>query len=348
MKQLLPLLLKPVTFLLLLAILTAGCGSVGAGTAGLPTVAAPAEQPPETEAAATPSPAPIAQAENTATPTPTLTVEPSLTPTPVPTETPTETPTASTPPTATPCAAAGEVVDGSYQSATSGSAEAYRIYLPPCYGDDGHRYPALYLFAGNIHDESKWDELGLDEAADAAIQAAELPPLVVVMPNGGWLANNTSGGPGSYESLVLNDLMPHIESEYCVWAEPHARAIGGLSRGGYWALEIAFRFPDQFASVGGHSAALLDEYAGPTINPQYTALSNPLGDLRIYLDIGADDYLRTNTIQLHNDMEAAGVVHTWHLNEGRHEDAYWAAHVGEYLRWYGEPWPFERESYPGC
>lgn len=202
--------------------------------------------------------------------------------------------------------------------------------------------------AGNIHDETKWIELGLEEAATTAIREGTLPPLIIVMPAGGWLANNTSGGPGSYESLILDELVPHIEQSYCVWSAREGRAIGGLSRGGYWALEIAFRFPERFASVGGHSAALLDSFAGPAINPQYTALSNNLGDLRIYLDIGAEDYLRTNTIQLHENMQAAAVAHEWHLNEGQHVDAYWAQHVSEYLRWYGAPWPAERGAYPPC
>lgn len=210
------------------------------------------------------------------------------------------------------------------------------------------RYPTLYLMAGNIHDEMKWNELGLEEAATGAIENGSLPPLLVVMPDGGWLANNTSGGPGSYESLILDELIPNVEAAYCAWNAPQGRAIGGLSRGGYWALEIAFRFPDHFTSVGGHSAALLDSYAGPTINPQFTALSSALGDLRIYLDIGADDYLRTNTIKLHEDMQAAGVAHEWHLNEGQHVDAYWAEHVSDYLVWYGAPWSGDRSAYPPC
>lgn len=263
---------------------------------------------------------------------------------PTATHTPTVTPT----PQPTRCAEAGRVEFASFSSATAGGDHRYAVYLPPCYIAEGYNYPALYLLAGNIHDETKWLELGLEQAATAAIQDGTLPPLVIVMPDGGWLANNTSGGPGSYESLILDELIPHIEQSYCVWSAQEGRAIGGLSRGGYWALEIAFRFPERFASAGGHSAALLDSFAGPAINPQYTALSNNLGDLRIYLDIGAEDYLRTNTIQLHEDMQAAGVAHEWHLNDGQHVDAYWAEHVSDYLHWYAAPWPVDRSAYPPC
>lgn len=288
---------------------------------------------------------------NTPTPTSSLHEAESATATPqapTPTATVTATPPPSVTPSPTPCAAPGRLVDDAYPSSTAGGPQNVRVYLPPCYGDDGRVYPALIFFGGNIHDHTIWDQLGADEAADDLIAAGDVPPLLIVMPDGGPMANNTSGGPGSYESVILDDLLPWIETTFCAWAEPAGRAIGGLSRGGYWALEIAFRHPQRFASAGGHSAALLDTFAGPAVNPQQTALANNLGDLRIYLDIGRDDYLRTNTIRLHEQMEAAGVAHTWVFQDGRHEEAYWSAHVADYLRWYAAPWPAERSAYPPC
>jgi enterochelin esterase-like enzyme len=148
--------------------------------------------------------------------------------------------------------------------------------------------------------------------------------------------------------VILAELIPFIESHYCVWAEANGRALGGVSRGGYWALEIAFRHPEQFVSVGGHSAALYDIAAGPALNPQYTGINNDLGDLRIYFDIGAEDYLITNIRRLHEAMETADIPHTWVLNSGIHENSYWSAHVADYLAWYTIPWSFERETYPLC
>ncbi len=204
------------------------------------------------------------------------------------------------------------------------------------------------MLAGNTYTDAIWDQFGLDEAAETGIQNGTLPPIVIVMPYSGERARYTSGGPNSYETVILEDLTRHIESNYCVSAEPQYRALGGLSRGGYWALEIAFRHPEAFLSVGGHSAALLDEFAKPDVNPQYTALSQNLGDLRIYLDIGAQDWVRANTLQLHADMEAAGIPHTWVLNQGAHEEPYWENHIPEYLLWYTEPWSSNRADYPLC
>jgi enterochelin esterase-like enzyme len=246
------------------------------------------------------------------------------------------------------CSGSGEVILGNYGSQLTGQVHNYRIYLPPCYGRDGHVYPVLYVFHGSAQNDSHWDDIGLDEAAEQSILAGRIPPLVIVMPDGGQIAQNTSGGPGSFEQLILADLIPHIETNYCVSAAADGRAIGGLSRGGYWAMEIAFRNPSEFGAVAGHSAALLDVAAGPSVDPQMTALTNDLGKLRIYLDIGKDDWVLNNTLRLHEEMLDAGVLHTWLFNDGGHNDTYWSAHVAEYLAWYSEAWPFARDQYPPC
>ncbi len=258
-----------------------------------------------------------------------------INPTSIPTTTPSPPPTATLLPTPSPTLCPpGHVISGTFPSAIAGESR-YQIYVPPCM-ENGRLYPTLYMLPGNIHDETIWDEMGLDEAAAQGIAGGILPPMLIVMADGGYTANNTSGGYGSYETVILDDLIPFIEATYA--ADPANRAIGGLSRGGYWAMEIAFRHPAEFVSVGGHSPALVDCCATAVLNPQYTGLNNNLGDLRIYMDTGRDDYLRTNSIILHEEMEAMGREHTWVLNDGVHEQAYWEAHLAEYLAWYAAGW----------
>lgn len=270
---------------------------------------------------------------------------PTKEPTPVPIPSPTASPVPS--PTNIPCTDSGQIISGTLTSDTAG-VFPYRIYLPPCYGDEERVYPTLYMLPGNIHTDGIWDALGLDEAAEVAIQRGEIPPLLIVMTSGGTLLNYTSGGPFSYESFILEEFIPHIENKYCAWRDAAGRAIGGISRGGYWSLEIAFRHPDQFVSVGGHSASLYDLYGGPDLVPQSTGLANDLGDLRIYFDIGENDPLIYNLRKLHEDMNEADREHVWVLNEGGHTDTYWASHVEEYVTWYAEPWPLQRQAYPPC
>ena len=286
--------------------------------------------------------------EPTITPTAkaTYTPSPSSTPDPSPTWTPTASPTLS--PTPEYCQSEGQIITENFNSLIAGGTQSLRLYLPPCYGEDGNNYPALYMLHGSASTDSYWDDLGLDEAAEALILSGNAPPFVIVMPDGGWISQNSSGGPNSFEGLILNELIPFVENNYCVWPERQGRALGGVSRGAYWSLEIAFRNPSFFASAGAHSAALLDTFAGPNLNPQYTGISNDLGDLRIYMDTGDSDWYINQFRQLHIDMEDAGKPHTWIINEGTHEDSYWTVHQSEYLEWYTQPWSLDRESYSSC
>ncbi|MBK9054396.1 MAG: esterase family protein [Chloroflexi bacterium] len=287
----------------------------------------------------------------TLTPTPVPTIPPSYTP--PPTATPTLIPTLTATPSATPhwtstCNTPGQIVTGVFPDPIAGPERSYRVYLPPCYGQDGHIYPVLYIFHGTFQDDSTWDRHGLDEAAEAMILAQEIPPLVMVMPTSADIDYYSSGGANSWEGVVMNHLLPFVESNYCVAQEAPWRAIGGLSRGAYWSLEIAFQHPAMFGNVGAHGAALEDTAAGPAINPQYSWQGKDLSGMRLYLDTGDADWYRRNFEQLHTDLAAANIPHEWHLNEGTHEDAYWAGHVRDYLLWYTELWPQERASYPLC
>ena len=289
----------------------------------------------------------------TSTITPTLDVEPTATPTstpvPMPTPTVTATGTAAATPTLMVCAEpAGQVVMDTFPSPVQGKEQPVRVYLPPCYGQYNRLYPALYLFHGNIYTESQWDDLGIDEAADAGIAAGLWPPFMIIMPYGGEIANSTAGGDISFEGVVVNELVPYIEDQYCAWPEPAGRAMGGLSRGGYWSLEIGFRYPEMWAAIGGHSAALFSDNASPVFNPVDTWTILTLVETPLYLDMGEGDWLRQGAYDLHAALDAAGVEHEWQLNPGEHTESYWRQHVPEYLAWYTYYWPADLADFPSA
>jgi enterochelin esterase-like enzyme len=233
----------------------------------------------------------------------------------------------------------GRIETGLFFSAVISQEQSYRVYVPPCYTEQD-RYPVLYMLHGYPFDDSHWDEIGIDEAANAGIISGTLPPFVIAMPS----ADNegtytyTSGGPGSFEALFWDDFVPFIEASYGVANSAQGRAIGGMSRGGVWSLEIAFRNPDRFAAVGGHSVALNVNRAPPIYDPFYLATDPAIRSLRIYLDVGQDDWAYPSMEELHGVLTAAEVAHDYYVHEGHHVDAYWAAHVAEYLLFYTADW----------
>jgi enterochelin esterase-like enzyme len=283
-----------------------------------------------------PSPTP----EPTATPT----LAPSPAPTPAPTELPDTTPSPtsgpSPSPTATSAPLAGRVERGTYPSTVTGRTESYRIYLPPGYHQADRRYPALYLLHGWPYDETHWDNLGVDEVADAGIVAGTLSPFIIVLPgaDSDGLYVTTSGGAGSFEEQLVNELMPHVDATFRTVQTRDARAIGGISRGGVWALEIALRHPDAFAIVGAHSPALSANRAPPAYDP-FTLMNQPgVESLRIYLSAGDRDWAREATRQLHQALNTQGISNQFVVHSGAHVDQLWANHIVEYLAFYAAGW----------
>lgn len=279
------------------------------------------------------------------------TIAPTATPSSTPTTIPTPTHTPTPPPTEapTPCAEAGRIVRRSYFSRVQGPERYYRVYLPPCYGQDGRVYPTLYMLHGNVRGDEEWDVIGLDDSAEILIQNDTIPPMMIVMPDGRTISDISSGGPWSYEDVITNELLPHIEATYCSAGDASWRAIGGLSRGGYWSFEIAFRNQHLFTSAGSHSGSFLDTSTDVSINPLYTASRNDLSGLRLYMDYGGDDWSLNTGIPLHQSLLDAGVPHEWlAYPSGGHDDPYWRSHVAEYLIWYSAEWSADRLDYATC
>jgi enterochelin esterase-like enzyme len=230
----------------------------------------------------------------------------------------------------------------SYESQTTGAVETYSVYLPPQYDATDRRYPVLYLLHGWPYRDANWDTLGADELADQMIADGALPPFIIVMP---WATEamyvGTSGGANSFEAQVIQDLIPQVEATYRAWSQREGRAIGGISRGGVWSLEIAFYHADMFAVVGAHSPALELNRAPPTYDPFYL-LDRPRVDaLRIYLDAGDTDWAYKRTAAFHTALDSVGLDHVFVVHPGGHAAALWAASLGEYLAFYSFGWPMD-------
>ncbi len=302
-----------------------------------------------------PTPSPAQSSLPTATPDVRPTVTPIVPPTLVPTTTPepTETPapTATSAPMLvsvakldTACAETkGEVLDANFKSSVVGKQQHYFVYLPPCYDSNSEvRYPVVYLLHGIPMDEHHWLDEGIVAAADKLFSSGELPPFIIVMPHGDYaLYTGSSGGDKSFEGVLVNELIPTIDKRFRTLADAEHRAIGGISRGGVWALEIAFTHPDLFEAVGGHSPALAVNRATDDYDPMVLAKSAPIDKLRIVLDAGDQDWTRTGTQDLSKVLASRYIPYTFTIGKGDHDYPYWASQVYAYLRFYGAPWKAE-------
>jgi len=248
----------------------------------------------------------------------------------------------------------GKTTDYSYKSKAAGTTVRYRVYVPPCYASSGKRFPYVVLMHGSDKDQTEWTRLmKADRAIEAGIANGTLPPMILVMPGGGDLANTRIFTPGrSYETVVLNEIIPTVEKRFCTWGNRAGREIGGISRGGFWAFLMAFRHPEKFAAVGGHSPFFHPDNAPAAYNPLDLAetVVFPAGKQpRIWVDRGKNDYAEPGIAPFVATLKARGIPGTYKLYPtGRHETAYWASHVPAYLAFYGKSWPKSYDALPAC
>src|SRR3954453_16237671 len=74
-----------------------------------------------------------------------------------------------------------------------------------------------------------------------------------------WRLFNDRGTPPRYplESVIIKDLIPHVDATYRTVADRGARAIEGFSMGGFGAAHFGFKYPETFGVVSIQAPALL-------------------------------------------------------------------------------------------
>ena len=71
---------------------------------------------------------------------------------------------------------------------------------------------------------------------------------------GGPRRGGFGGFSDGFKNVLFNDIIPMVEKNYRVIADPQHRAYAGLSMGGMQAREITLANPDKFAYVGSFSS----------------------------------------------------------------------------------------------
>ena len=212
----------------------------------------------------------------------------------------------------------------------------FRIYLPPCYDDQPDReYPVLYLMHGQSYNEDQWDRLGIDETADQLIASGEIPPLVIVMPAEQDPITPPPENP--FGDAIVKELLPFINETYRIMDNRTYRAIGGLSRGGNWAVHLGLIHWGLFGILGAHSTPSFVTDGPARIREYIQAIpDNKLP--RIFMDAGEKDGWISYTHKLEAVFTDENIPHEWYLFQGTHDEEYWSNHIETYLLWYSQGW----------
>ncbi|MGW4313310.1 alpha/beta hydrolase [[Kitasatospora] papulosa] len=125
-----------------------------------------------------------------------------------------------------------------------------KIILPGGYYDDpGRRYPVLYFLHGSPDDPVQQNYPALSMSDE----------MITVVPDGGargwyanWLNQRTAAGAQNWENFHLKQVIPFIDANLRTIPTKKARAIAGVSMGGFGAFHYAQARPDLFS----HTASL--------------------------------------------------------------------------------------------
>lgn len=174
----------------------------------------------------------------------------------------------------------GVVRTESLWSQALGITKKLVVYLPPSYADavPSRRYPLAVYLHGAFGSEIDWTVQGSLAATMDSLVEAGMPEMIVVMPDGddGWWTtwhglNDVSACRRTprqenadtycvpwpkYDDYVVHDVLAFADSAFRTVPTRGARAIAGLSMGGYGAISIAARHPQTFSVAVSHSGVL--------------------------------------------------------------------------------------------
>lgn len=239
----------------------------------------------------------------------------------------------------------GRVSESWYYSKVRNEWRRCFVYTPACYDKEPNRkFPVLYLQHGMGENETSWANQGrMNFIMDNLIASGEAKPMVVVMDNGnienfrtlpGENPNEARGRFGAdFTPILLNEIIPHIESSFRVLTDRDNRAMAGLSWGGLQTFNITLNNLDKFSHIGGFSGAgmintdqLGEAYNGAFKDP---AAFNKKVHV-FFLGIGSEERPE-RTKSLSDALQKAGINNIYYESPGTaHEFLTWRRCLKEF------------------
>ena len=150
----------------------------------------------------------------------------------------------------------GNVQQVLFPSKSTGTLRRAFVYTPPGYEKDKTKnYPVLYLQHGWGEDENAWANQGhANLIMDNLIAEGKVKPFLIVMTYG--MTNEVKWGHlkefkvDSFQTVLVDELIPYVEANFRTIADAAHRAMAGLSMGGFETHSITLNKPGVFSYYG--------------------------------------------------------------------------------------------------
>lgn len=218
-------------------------------------------------------------------------------------------------------------------SSAMGRSMKYSIYLPKDYGS-GKDFPVLYLLHGYGDENNAWLDKGNLANIAKAYEENGGKQMIVVCPDA-LTTFYIDSYQGKYKTYFFEELVPAIEFTYNVKKDKYARAVAGLSMGGYGTLYYGLGNPDMFCYAYACSAAV-DMGAGYPSLYELAEKADPATLPGITLEMGTEDWVTGNGANFHQALSAAGIQHEYIARSGVHDWNFWQECLPKVLKRCGE------------
>ena len=135
-------------------------------------------------------------------------------------------------------------------SARYNQSIVYSILYPASYNEDLSRsFPVVYWLHGANGNQKSLNPLAA--RFEKAMSIGLMNEAIVIFPESDRLKMWVDSKDGTYpiESILVNDLIPHIRKTNRISGDRQDHYIAGFSMGGYGAARIGLKFPNIFGNV---------------------------------------------------------------------------------------------------
>lgn len=237
-----------------------------------------------------------------------------------------------------------------FRSRAIGDDLRYVVYLPAGYDDSATTtYPVIYLLHGLPATSSGFRGMSFIQPALAAA-----PPAIVVVPqasrDGETDPEYLDHGPGDrWDTALTQELVRAVDAGFRTIRSRGARALVGVSAGGYGAMHLGLKHLDEFSVVESWSGYFhptdptgtksldLGSVAANAHADVHRQLQASVGRLKslptfIAFYVGRDDSLfSAENQQLNQELSRAGVPHTFRIYAGGHDGSLWRKYATAWI-----------------
>jgi enterochelin esterase-like enzyme len=207
----------------------------------------------------------------------------------------------------------------------------YGVILPLGYNQNPKkRYPVIFLLHGG-HDDARAyaEKYAVMEVLHELYKSGKLSPAIIITPDGNdnrgsnplYDPDYYDGPNGKVATLIGSELVQVVRLRYRTLEDPKFWALGGLSSGGWGALNIGLRYLENFSILFSHSGYFTDD-SGPQNSPQNIVQqlsSLQKQQLRVYLDAGRNDKnLLASTKAFAETLNKLGIKNVFYVFPGGH------------------------------